>query len=92
MDHEGNVGGVGVTITDETFRTGGLVDRCFEDPTTSNRITEVADLLDPNAVTSTACCQSQEACVGDVPAPIEKEEITESDCKPVVFGKRPKNL
>ena len=88
MDHQGNVGGIGVTITDETFRTGGLVNSCFEDPTTDNRITKVSDLLDPNAITATACCQPQKAGVRDVPAPIEKDEITESDCKPVVFRKR----
>jgi hypothetical protein len=92
VDHEGHVGGIGVTITDETFRTGGLVDCCFEDPTTSNWITEVADLFDPNAVTPTACCQPQKAGVRDVPAPIEKEQIAESDCKPVVFSERPENL
>src|SRR5712692_4123281 len=92
MDHEGHVGRVGVTVTDETFRTWRLVDRCFEDPSTSNWITEVADLLDPNAVTATTCCQPQKAGVGDVPAPIEKEEIAESDCKSVVFSERPENL
>src|SRR5713226_515022 len=75
LDQARNVGRVGVAVTDETFRTGRLVDCRFEDPTTSNWITEVADLLDPNAVTATACCQPQKAGVGDVPASIEKKEI-----------------
>src|SRR5260370_21091321 len=78
VDHEGNIGGISVTVTDETFRTGGLVDRCFEDPATSNRVTEVAHLLDPNAVTAAACRQAQKARVGDVPSTIKKKEIAES--------------
>ncbi len=92
MDHEGNIGGVSVTVSNETFRTRGFVDRCFEDPATSNRVTEVANLFDPNAIAATACCQAQKAGMGDVPPPIKKKEVAKSDRKSVVFGERPENL
>src|SRR6266436_285263 len=92
VDHEGNIGGIGVTVTNEAFRTRGFVDRCFEDPATSNRITEVANLFDPNAIAATACCQAQKASMGDVPPALKKKEIAKSDRKSVVFGERPENL
>jgi hypothetical protein len=92
VDHEGNIGRISVTVTDETFRTRGFVDRCFEDPAASNRVTEVANLFDPNAIAATACCQAQEASMGDVPPALEKKEIAKSDRKSVVFGERPENL
>src|SRR6266851_5729500 len=83
VDHEGNIGGISVTVTDETFRTGGLVDCCFEDPATSSRVTEVAHLLDLNAITAAACRQAQKTGVGDVPSPVKKKEIAEGDRKSV---------
>jgi len=92
MDKGGDIGRVSVTVTNETFRTRGFVDLCFEDPTTSNRVTEVANLLDPNAIAATACCQAKKAGMGDVPRPVKKKEITKSYRKSVVFGERPENL
>src|SRR5260370_29876782 len=92
VDRQGNIGRISVTVTDETFRTGRLVDRCFEDPASSNRVTEVANLFDANAIAATACCQTQEACMGDVPPALKKKEIAKSDCKSVAFGERSNNL
>src|SRR6266446_9490451 len=40
VDHEGHVGGVGVTVTDETFRARRLVDGCLEDPAIVRCITQ----------------------------------------------------
>src|SRR5713226_4244289 len=78
VDHEGHIGGISVTVTDETFRTGGLVDGCLEDPATSNWVAEVAHLLDPNAVTATACCQAQKASVGHIPTAVDELNVPES--------------
>ena len=92
MDHEGDIGGIRVTVTNETFRTRGFVDRCFEDPATNSGVAEVANLLNPNAIAATACCQAQKAGMGDIPSPFKKKEIAKGDCKSLVFGERPENL
>lgn len=35
VDHEGNVGGISVSVTNETFRTAGLIDDSLKNPTVS---------------------------------------------------------
>jgi len=38
VNHEGNVGGIGVAITNETFGTAGLIDDRPKNPTVSHGI------------------------------------------------------
>src|SRR5712692_9757221 len=49
VDQGRDVGGIGVPVTDETFRARGLVNGRLEDPAACGRIAELAEGLDSDA-------------------------------------------
>jgi hypothetical protein len=56
VDHEGNIGGISVTVTYESFGTRRLVHQRFENPPAIDRIAEGAYLLHVNSMTAIASC------------------------------------
>src|SRR6266403_2241946 len=50
MHHVGNVGRVGVAVTDETLRSGRFVDGCLKDPAIVRCITQFRHGVDTNSM------------------------------------------
>ena len=89
VDQGRDVGGIGVAVADEAFRTARFVNGRLEDPAAKGRITIVTYRLNVDSQAFAALCQADEPCMCYIPLPIEEEYVTKSESKAVVAGETP---
>lgn len=79
VNKEGDIGRVGVTVTDEAFASSRLVNSGFESPSLCWRITKAGDGPNVNAGAKSATRQSDQACVSGVPPIVEVNQVASSN-------------
>ena len=76
VDKEGDIGRIGVTVTDKARGALGRIDRCFQDKPTGCGVAKRIDGLNVNATAFLATCEPDQAGVRDVPTVIQIDQVT----------------
>jgi hypothetical protein len=74
----GDIGGIGVAVANEPFRSHRFVNCRLEDPTVCGRVTKLWDHPYADTHAATSAGQPHETRMRDVPRPIDKPQITSS--------------
>jgi hypothetical protein len=75
VDQGGNIGGIGIAKARESSTSPGLVHRRLEGPTLARGIAERLGRLNVDASAPLAAGHAQESRVGDIPSPIEQNQV-----------------
>jgi len=76
VDHGGNVGRVGVSVTDEAARTRGFVDDRLEDPATGVRVADFLLKSSANSIAPPTQGDLKETSVCHVPLAFDVENLS----------------